>query len=255
MADNVNYPSPTAPPSGYANVVVGLDVCVVNGVAGVGVPLGKLGYGGNDAFTYVSLTAGLPVQPQTGATWAVSAAALPLPAGAATEATLSTASGSLTTLSGKLPSSLGIKTAANSLSVAPASDATFALAAGANTVGNVGQVATAAGGWAPALVNSAASTNATSVKASAGQVGVIALTNSGAGWAYLKLYNKASAPTVGSDTPVHVVGLPPGGGQAQAIPAGLSFSLGIAYAITGGAANSDTTAVAANQVVGTLGTA
>lgn len=54
-----------------------------------------------------------------------SAAALPLPSGAATEATL------LAT-SAKLPGSLGVKTAANSFSIAPASDALFAV----NTVAN-----------------------------------------------------------------------------------------------------------------------
>jgi hypothetical protein len=52
------------------------------------------------------------------ATQPVSAVSLPLPADAATETTLAAASA-------KLPASLGSKTAANSLSVAPASDAQF----------------------------------------------------------------------------------------------------------------------------------
>jgi hypothetical protein len=61
-------------------------------------------------------------QPVSGTFWQatqpVSAVSLPLPADAATETTLAAASA-------KLPASLGSKTAVNSLSVAPASDATF----------------------------------------------------------------------------------------------------------------------------------
>jgi hypothetical protein len=59
------------------------------------------------------------------ATQPVSAASLPLPAGAATAALQSTMISDIGAMSGKLPATLGIKTAANSLSVAPASDATF----------------------------------------------------------------------------------------------------------------------------------
>lgn len=105
------------------------------------------------------------------------------------------------------------------------------------------------GGWSPGHLVSAASTNATSVKASAGSLGSIYASNSGAGFAYVKFYNKASAPTVGTDTPVYVLGLPAGGGGSHEIPAGLAFSTGIAFAITGGAADSDATATAASQVV------
>lgn len=244
--------------------------------------------------TPVTAANGLYVRPGSAATWAITAAALPLPAGASTEATLAALAAKVPSLgqavaAASVPvvltaSQLATLTPPGSVSVSnfPATQpvsgtvtvanpttavslnaganaigsvSVSAIAAGTNTIGNVGQVATAAGGWTPSLVNSAASTNATNVKNSAGQVGVIALTNNAATWAYLKLYDKASAPTVGTDTPVHIVGLPPGSGQAQGIPAGLKFTLGIGYAITGGAANSDSTAVAANQVTGTIGTA
>src|SRR6185437_14304635 len=102
---------------------------------------------------------------------------------------------------------------------------------------------------------SAATTNATSVKASAGSLGVVVCSNVST-VAYLKLYNKASAPTVGTDTPVFVVPIPgnaAGAGASVAIPAGLSFSTGIAFAITGLPADTDTTAVALNQCVVSLG--
>lgn len=94
---------------------------------------------------------------------------------------------------------------------------------------------------------SAATTNATSVKGSAGQVyGVIAVnTNSSA--RYLKLYNKASAPTVGSDTPVITIALPGSGGVAFSMAQGIAFSTGIAFALTTGAADADTGAVALSE--------
>lgn len=107
------------------------------------------------------------------------------------------------------------------------------------------------GGWTPFRLVSAASTNATSLKGSAGTVGTIMCGNNGAALAYLKLYNKASAPTVGTDTPVQTLMIPgnaAGAGFTYAIPAGLAFSTGIAFALTGAMADADTTAVAAAQV-------
>lgn len=60
----------------------------------------------------------------SGVTSPVSAASLPLPTGAASEATLAA-------IATQLPSSLGVKTAANSLSITPASDASFSFVPGA----------------------------------------------------------------------------------------------------------------------------
>jgi hypothetical protein len=99
---------------------------------------------------------------------------------------------------------------------------------------------------------SAATTNATSVKGSAGVIAGLYLYNANAAVRYFKLYNKASAPTVGSDTPVLVIPIPPNGTQKvdHAITSfGMRFSTGIAYAITGGLADADTTAIGANDVV------
>lgn len=109
-----------------------------------------------------------------------------------------------------------------------------------------------AGGATPYKLNSAASTNATSVKASAGQIYSIACMNTNASARYLKLYNKASAPTVGTDTPVQVYTIPgntAGSGMTITFPVGLSFGTGIAFALTTGAADSDTGAVAANEII------
>ena len=109
-----------------------------------------------------------------------------------------------------------------------------------------------AGGYTSARVQSAASTNATSVKAAAGQVYVIALGNNGASAAYLKLYNKASVPTVGTDIPVATYLVPAGGNLIAPFRGGKPFTAGIAYAITGAGGDSDATAIAANQVTGSL---
>ncbi len=97
-------------------------------------------------------------------------------------------------------------------------------------------------------LNSAATTNATSVKASAGTLYGIAVSNVSASTRYFKLYNKASAPTVGTDTPVLVIPIAAGGVANFPLGTlGLRFGTGLAYAITGAAADTDTTAIAAGD--------
>ena len=99
---------------------------------------------------------------------------------------------------------------------------------------------------------SAASTNATSLKASAGTLYVLYAVNLNAAVRYVKFYNKASAPTVGTDTPVATFPIPAsatGAGFALDLGPGFDFSTGIAYATTTGVADSDTAAVAANEII------
>lgn len=115
----------------------------------------------------------------------------------------------------------------------------------------IGNDGSAADVWTTARLVSAATTNATSVKASAGAVGFIYAVNTSASLRYLKLYNKASAPTVGSDTPVATLPIPAsasGAGFSLALHVGAAFSTGIAYAVTSGATDADTGAVGANEV-------
>lgn len=101
----------------------------------------------------------------------------------------------------------------------------------------------------PSNVNSAANTNATLVKGSAGTLYNIGASNTGAAAAFIKLYNKATAPTVGTDVPVLVLVVPAGGNVDFDLgPMGHRFSTGIGMAITNLAADSDTTAIAASQV-------
>jgi hypothetical protein len=111
------------------------------------------------------------------------------------------------------------------------------------------QQAQTTGGATQYQLISAATTNATSLKASAGTVYGIQVFNTGAAVAFLKMYNKATAPTVGTDTPVKTIGIPAGGGSNLPITdIGADFPTGIAFAITGLNTVADTTAVAASQV-------
>lgn len=117
--------------------------------------------------------------------------------------------------------------------------------------------AATAGGATPTKVISAGSTNATSVKGSAGQVYMLTASNINASPRYLKLYNKASSPTVGTDTPVFTFLIPgntSGTGSNIPIPAcGIALGTGIALAITTGSADSDTGAVAAGDIIVNIG--
>ncbi len=100
------------------------------------------------------------------------------------------------------------------------------------------------------ILSAAADTNATSAKASAGDLFVIHGHNASATARYLKLYNKASAPTVGTDTPVMTLYLPPLLTFKFEFNKGHYFSTGIAYALTTGVADADTGALTAADVLG-----
>jgi hypothetical protein len=101
-------------------------------------------------------------------------------------------------------------------------------------------------------VVAAATTNATSLKAAAGNIAAIDLFNVAAYMVFLKLYNKASAPTVGTDTPVWTIPIPASGGFSIDFSQGEYFSTGIAFAITKLQADSDTTVLVAGDVTGRI---
>lgn len=96
-------------------------------------------------------------------------------------------------------------------------------------------------------------TNATSVKGSAGTLFNVSVYNNSATIAYLKLYNSASAPTCGSGTPVArylIPGASSGGaGSNVDIAVGSEFATGIGYCVTTGIADADTGAVAASAYI------
>jgi len=120
----------------------------------------------------------------------------------------------------------------------------------------VGPDGVAQEGWTPYHLVSAATTNATSVKASAAKLGFVMVSNVNAAARYLKFYNKASAPTVGSDTPVLTIVIPgaaTGGGAVLNISDGMAFSTGLAFALTTEATDAGSTGVAVSEIVVNLG--
>lgn len=129
---------------------------------------------------------------------------------------------------------------------------TALIAPGANLVGDVGNQARATTGGIVApfrLLSSAATTNATLIKASAGRLFLIIGRNNVASIRYLKFYNKASAPTVGTDVPVLTIALDASSQfEIDLNPYGQFFTTGIAFAITGALADNDTTAIAAADI-------
>jgi hypothetical protein len=96
-----------------------------------------------------------------------------------------------------------------------------------------------------------------SVKGSAGVVYSIQTGNIGASApAFLKFYDKATAPTCNTDTVVKTIVIPAastGGGNNVSVPVGAGFTTGIGICVTGGIADNDNTAVAAATVVVNIG--
>lgn len=106
----------------------------------------------------------------------------------------------------------------------------------------------------PYFLNSAATTNGALVITGTSNVSSFYATNEGASTAYIKLYNKATAPTVGTDVPEMIIPVPAavGGVPGVANPNigfhGLRFALGLGVAITRNAVHTDTTAIGAAEV-------
>lgn len=89
-----------------------------------------------------------------------------------------------------------------------------------------------------------------SLKATAGNVYAVTASNVTASAIYLKLYNKASAPTLASDVPLITIPVP----ANSCVPIefgrlGLRFATGIAYVVTGGIGATDTASVLAGSQI------
>lgn len=124
--------------------------------------------------------------------------------------------------------------------------------AGTNAIGDVGVQyrANATGAATISKFTAAATTNAASIKATAGRVIGWHLYNTTAAAKYFRFFNKASAPTMGTDSPVFVVTIPANSQAFSQYAGGIAFSTGIAIACTGAVADLDTTVTAANDVLG-----
>lgn len=111
-------------------------------------------------------------------------------------------------------------------------------------------------GATPYTLVSAASNNATSLKASQGVVTMLYAYNRSSSEKYVKLYNKATAPAPASDSGLLLASIPvpPSGGVVLPIDAsGLQFGTGIGFAIVGSYEVSDNTSVAAGDVILSMG--
>lgn len=118
---------------------------------------------------------------------------------------------------------------------------------GCSAGSTVGLVPQTTGGLTLAHTVSAGSTNATSLKGSAGQVYEVCVNSNAAYPVFLKLFNKATAPTVGTDTPVKDIEAQAGVPACMRTEEGFTFATGIAWALTKGIADSDATAVLASD--------
>ena len=106
----------------------------------------------------------------------------------------------------------------------------------------------ASGGCSIHHAVSAGSTNALNVKASAGQIYGISISNRAAYPVYLKLHNDAGVPTPGAGV-VYTVGVQAGADRHLSFPSGLAFATGIARSIVKLLPDNDATAVIANDCV------
>ena len=85
-------------------------------------------------------------------------------------------------------------------------------------------------------------------KNGAGQLYSYFFYNNASATRYIKIYDKATAPTQ-SDTPVMTYPIPAGSAANVAFPNGVAFSAGISLRATTGVADSDTGAPSTNDVV------
>ena len=99
------------------------------------------------------------------------------------------------------------------------------------------------------LPSAAATVNATLVRAGSGRVYEINGQNAAAAVVYLKLYDKATAPVVGTDVPVYTLAIA-ASGPFRFDLGGFQFALGIGYGLTTDAADNGTTALTAGDILG-----
>jgi hypothetical protein len=89
---------------------------------------------------------------------------------------------------------------------------------------------------------SATGTNSTVVKSSAANLSILHIVNGAATLRYFKLYNKSSAPVVGTDVPLITITLSPNSASNFTLPglSGIDFSVGLSFACLLGVADSST---------------
>jgi hypothetical protein len=110
--------------------------------------------------------------------------------------------------------------------------------------GTTSLIPATSGGVTMSHLVTAATTNATSLKGSAGQLYGASIYNNAVYPIYLKFSNKATAPTCGTDAVVYSVPVQAGTEREVHSEEGLAFATGIGYCVTKGITDADATAVA-----------
>jgi hypothetical protein len=117
--------------------------------------------------------------------------------------------------------------------------------------GRVSLVGTTTGGLTTFRLTTAATTNINVVKAGEAMLYGVQVFNINANAGYLKIFNLATTPDLGTVTVAHmnllVPGATGGGGVALTWPVGVQFATGISIAFTGNMTVTDTTAVSAEE--------
>lgn len=96
------------------------------------------------------------------------------------------------------------------------------------------------------------SANGVNIKSSAGQIYGWYFFNHATVVRYVKLYDKASHPLVGHDTPFMTIALPAGGGANVNFTSGITLSHGIGVAATTGVGDGNSAAPTANDVIANI---
>ncbi len=247
-------PTGAATASGVQAVVTALGTPLQNGGSVAVTTLPALPAGSN-AIGSVSVS-NLP------ATQPVSAAALPLPSGAATSALQqsplapvapATATATSSNLVGCQASTTLPSFTAGQQGAVPCDTSGrlyVVTVPSANNVPTYLQAVSAGGASVYRAINAASSAMAASVKTTSGLVYGYEACNTGTAAAYLRLFALNTTPTVGTSTPQVSKLVPAGACQTMTTDLGLAFSSGIALDVTSGSlADADTTTVAtASQV-------
>jgi hypothetical protein len=117
-----------------------------------------------------------------------------------------------------------------------------------NTIGNVGVVPVTSGGLTTFHLVSAATTNATNVKASAGQLYGWYIYNSNAAARKVAFHNSAGTPTAGASIFFAIV-IPPTSAANVEYTTGIAFGTGIAITTVTDLTDAGATAVAASDLI------
>ena len=140
----------------------------------------------------------------------------------------------------------------NTVPVTLSSTTITSISAGTNLIGDFGlQVrANATGAATPVNINSPATPVGQIIKASAGRILSVNLTNSNASARFLKVFN-ATSVTMGTTSAAYEIAIPPSFNPLSiSLPFASAATTGIVVAITGARGLTDNTAITANDVTG-----